>query len=58
MVATTGDPKDGGVVLCPVQGCACYSTWSPSWPGKDTSTPPVHVPDRFELEMLREHVQS
>ena len=28
------DPKLGGAVSCPVKGCNCFATWSPS-PMKD-----------------------
>jgi hypothetical protein len=28
MVATTGDPLDGGARLCPEEGCECFATWN------------------------------
>lgn len=28
VVAEFGDPKKGGTIRCPVEGCSCFSTWS------------------------------
>jgi hypothetical protein len=51
LIATTGEPRDGGVMLCPIPGCECYATW-----GLDGG-PATHVPDRAEVAALREQVQ-
>jgi hypothetical protein len=53
LVATTGDPMDGGIMLCPEPGCVCYSTWS-----MKPKTPPKLVPDRFQIEAIREQIQA
>ncbi len=55
MLSLTGDPLDGGIMLCPVGGCQCFSTWSPSIGGEPTQPPPI--PDRALIEELRERVQ-
>jgi hypothetical protein len=28
VIATTGDPMEGGVMVCDVPECMCFSTWS------------------------------
>lgn len=53
LVATSEDPLDGGVILCPVKDCECYATWS-----MRPKTPPARIPDRFELAHIREHIQA
>lgn len=53
VVATTGNPMDGGIILCPEKGCTCYSTWSVI-----PKTPPKYVPNRFEVERIREQIQA
>ena len=52
LVGTTGDPQDGGIIVCNLDGCQCYSTWGLE--GKK----PVRIPDRFELERIREQVRA
>jgi hypothetical protein len=52
VISTTGDPADGGIVLCPLPGCECYATW-----GLDGGPARV-IPDRVEVELLRERIQS
>jgi len=59
LIATTGDPRNGGIILCPVPGCECYSTWGCAVKGKDKKAPPPErIPDRFEIAHLREVIQS
>jgi hypothetical protein len=55
MVATSGDPMDGGIVLCPNRGCPCYSTWSPHYAGQESHTPKV-IPNSHELAAMRERI--
>ena len=52
MIATTGNPMDGGIMLCPEPGCVCFSTWGAQ------GGPAKYIPDRFELEEIREYVQA
>lgn len=53
LVATCdNNPMKGGVMLCPVKGCDCYATWGVQ------GAQPERIPDRFELERIREYVQS
>lgn len=28
VVATTGDPMEGGIILCPTKNCFCFATWA------------------------------
>lgn len=59
VIATTGDPLGGGVILCPVRGCQCYATWAPAVRGESTSGADVdYIPDRLEIERLREWLQG
>ena len=53
LINTTGDPMDGGFMLCPVVGCQCFSTWGV---GEDSSVP--STPDPAEVAALRERIQS
>jgi hypothetical protein len=57
LIATTGDPQNGGIILCPEPGCECFSTWGCSF-GGGKSDPPKRIPDRFEVAHLREVIQS
>lgn len=52
LISTTGEPMDGGIILCPHPGCDCYSTWGVM------GMMPVHVPDAEETAELREALQS
>ncbi len=51
VIATTGEPTDGGIMLCPVVGCECYATWGMN------GGPAKWIPDRAEVAALRESVQ-
>jgi hypothetical protein len=55
MIATTGNPLDGGVMLCPDPGCMCFATWSA--PGSDGRTQVV-LPDAEELAAMRAFIQG
>jgi hypothetical protein len=46
------DPRLGGIVLCPVKGCQCYSTFSVNEHAASA------LPDRWEVEALRERLQN
>jgi hypothetical protein len=52
VVATTGAPADGGIILCPVPGCPCFRTWG------FNGAPTVRVPDEAEVAELRQRLQS
>ncbi|MFP2909157.1 hypothetical protein ACLESD_29770 [Pyxidicoccus sp. 3LFB2] len=52
VVATTGAPEDGGIILCPVPGCRCYRTWG------FNGAPTVREPDEAEVAELRRTLQS
>jgi hypothetical protein len=54
LIATTGDPIDGGIILCPVPGCECYSTWSTDGKGKET----VYQPPIEEVDLIRAELQG
>jgi len=58
LIATTGDPLEGGIILCPVKDCECYATWGCAITGDKTSPPPKRIPDRFEIANLRESLQE
>ncbi|WP_203906171.1 hypothetical protein [Rhizocola hellebori] len=51
IISTTGDPVDGGIMLCPRVDCQCYSTW-----GLDGGEA-RRIPDRVEVEIIREQIQ-
>lgn len=53
LVTTTGDPLDGGIILCPVPRCRCFGTW-----GTQAGRASVEVPDEVEVEVIRASVQS
>lgn len=46
------EPHNGGVVLCPVKECLCYSTWGIN------GAAPQRVPDDVELAALRADLQD
>lgn len=52
VISTSNSPLDGGIILCAVKGCPCYATWGVE------SGPAKVIPDRFELEAIRERIQS
>lgn len=52
LVGTGDSPLDGGVRLCPVSECLCYSTWSVM------GRPVQRVPDGVEVSQLRRNVQA
>lgn len=57
LVVATGEkgPTAGGVILCHVKGCQCYSTWSlPQLGGTKES---VIVPDKEQLAEMRRTLQ-
>lgn len=58
LVAVTGNPMDGGIILCPEPGCVCYSTWSVPEAVGGRGKQDIPTPDRFELERIREVIQS
>ena len=61
VIATTGDPMDGGIIICQVKGCMFFSTWAPGWhnsDGTDTKLDAKRVPDLFELAELRHQLQT
>lgn len=57
LYATGSTPMDGGVMLCPVQGCMCFSTWSAPFV-KESKRTDIRVPDVDELAAMREVLQS
>lgn len=52
LVATTGDPMDGGIMICPVAGCWCYHTWGVE--GREAK----RVPNPDETERIRAMIQE
>lgn len=59
LIATRNDnAMFGGVVLCPTKGCDCYSTWSVDIRIGGEGREAVRIPDRFELEQMKEYIQS
>lgn len=53
----TYDPLRGGIVLCPVLGCTCYSTLALG--GVNSLIPDLKaLPDRWEVEALRQRLQK
>lgn len=53
VIATTGDPRQGGIVLCPEFGCRCYAEWAL---GIDES--PAFVPDPDQVDSFRAFMQD
>jgi hypothetical protein len=51
LIATTGEPADGGVMFCPVEGCECVATWGME------GGPAKYVPSPEEIASLRMWVQ-
>ena len=47
LIATTTEPTEGGIILCPVPGCDCLSTWGPV----------QKIPADAEVAALREELQ-
>ena len=59
LVATKdNNPMFGGVILCPIEGCECYATWSVDPAMGGAGREGLTVPDRFERARLREYIQS
>lgn len=64
LLATTGNPLQGGIMLCPVPGCQCFATWSTAYgpehhpvvPG--TGRDDVYVPPPAEIDELRATIQG
>lgn len=52
VIATTGDPLEGGVIVCPEPGCLCYATWGIN------GAEPVLIPDEQHLAVIRAEVQG
>jgi hypothetical protein len=52
VVATTGDPLQGGVMVCPEPECKCASTWAPE------GTPRPAMPSQEELDKIREKIAA
>lgn len=48
------DPMKGGIMICPVMNCECFSTWGV---GKG-SKPSKDLPDRAEIAAIRERIQT
>ena len=62
LIATTGNPLQGGIILCPVAGCPCFATWTTAYsPGRPlipgTGPEDVFVPPPAEIDMLRATIQ-
>jgi hypothetical protein len=57
LINTTGDPMDGGVIICPRRNCMCYSTWSAHYLGQEHHTP-KEIPTPDELTGFRERLWS
>jgi hypothetical protein len=56
LVATNmDDPTKGGIMLCPVVGCECYSTWSVPQLGSKKAD--VLVPSPEEIVRIRHAFQ-
>lgn len=53
MVSPDHNPMNGGIILCPVLGCTCYSTWGV---GENSKAPEPLSQD--EVERLRTAVQT
>ena len=55
LVTTGEDPTQGGVIICPHIGCACYATWDvPPYSTKET----IRIPDEEELVLIRSLFQK
>lgn len=53
LLPTDGSPMNGGIVLCPVMNCQCFSTWGV---GRNSARPPI--PPQDEIDRLRMAVQT
>lgn len=51
VVATTGDPMQGGVIICQVKNCGCFATWGAD--GKPTE----FVPNPEQVDLIRDDLQ-
>lgn len=56
LIATTGNPRQGGIRLCPEPGCKCYATWGV--PQLGIGPGDVFVPDEIEIQSIRENIQQ
>lgn len=54
IVTTEQPPIIGGIVLCPVPGCDCFSTWSRD----GVHAEQIEVPSEEGLAQLRQAVQE
>jgi len=55
MVATREDPQLGGVVVCSMPWCMCFSTWDvPPFSSRED----VLIPNDVELAAIREVIQG
>ena len=52
VIATTGDPMDGGIMLCPEPECLCFMTWGLH------GGPAKLVPDDAVIGRLRRKLQA
>lgn len=52
-MAVGHDPGQGGVVLCPVRDCPCYTSWAP---GEDRPENPEMTAE--EINRLRTSIQT
>lgn len=56
LIATQEDPLKGGIILCPTQGCQCYSTFAV--PQAGGSRQDVVEPPPATVQALRERLQA
>lgn len=56
LIATGDSPTQGGIMLCPVKGCECFSTWDAPQVGHTREA--VIVPPPEEITRLREQIQK
>lgn len=55
LVATTSNPEDGGIMLCPTPGCTCYRTWAY---GPDKGPEDVTIPSDDDITYMRATLQG
>lgn len=54
LIATSEDVRKGGVILCPVRGCKCYSTWDA--PQFGYTKDDIQIPSEDELAYYQEEI--
>lgn len=54
LIETAGSAYNGGITVCPVRWCTCWTTWAPEGVSPDE----VRVPNMEEVLAIRARIQG